>query len=525
MIRGFMFAAPAVATGQPWRSVSRNAAALGALIVTITLLRLLLAASLPLLPQEAYYWSWSRALDWSYFDHPPLAAYAIAASTALVGQAVFGIKLAAVGWSLGWNLLWARLVLDMFDDRRLAFWSLAVLNGCLLYLGMGVTATPDGPLLFGWIGTIWAVWRASVSGRTRWWLAAGAFAGLAMLGKYAAVLLLPVVLLYLALSPRQRHWLRRPQPYLAVLIAIVLFTPVLVWNAEHGWASFAFQGSHRIGQMGRFKPHFFAVLVGTQLLLVTPYLLAMCLSALRQGVMAWRARAMDDRTLLLWLSAAVPMVLFTLVSFRSHAKPNWLAPAYWSLIILGMRSLLAGGMPRWRVGLASSAAGALLALLVWLAPPLPPLRGVDSWSGWYEAAQRVAEEQRALQAAGQSSFVFSPNYKISSLLRFYLPGQPRTYAQDVYGARALQFSYGPEPDDLRGATGLLVLSDQSQSELDLARLKPWFDAVTPVAVVESRSFGRTVRRIEIYRCSGYVGHPRLTGRRLAPDDDTAEAAE
>ena len=144
-----MFPAQALAPGRSWRSVTDRAGAVGALILAVTLLRLLMAAVLPLLPQEAYYWNWSRELDWSYFDHPPLVAYAIALSTALVGQTVFGIKLAAVAWSLGWNLLWARLVLDMFGSRRLAFWSVAVLNLCLLYLSMGVTSTPDGPLLFG----------------------------------------------------------------------------------------------------------------------------------------------------------------------------------------------------------------------------------------------------------------------------------------------------------------------------------------------------------------------------------------
>jgi 4-amino-4-deoxy-L-arabinose transferase-like glycosyltransferase len=514
-----------VALSQPCRPLSERAGAIGALILFVTLVRLGLAASVPLLPQEAYYWSWSRALDWSYFDHPPLAAYSIALSTAIAGQTVFGIKLAAVAWSVGWNLLWARLVLDMYGDRRLAFWCVAVLNLCLLYMSMGVTPTPDSPLLFGWIGTIWALWRVSTGGSSRWWYLAGVFAGLAMLGKYAAVLLLPVVLLYLALSPNQRHWLRKPQPYLAMLIAVLIFTPVVVWNADHGWASFAFQGSKRIGQMGGFKPHFLAVLIGTQLLLVTPYLLAMCLSALGRGFVAWRAPGFDDRNRLLWLSAAVPALLFTLVSLRSHVKPNWLAPAYWSLIILSMRELLAGSWPRWRVGLTSSALVALVVLGVTLAPPLAVLRSADSWSGWREAAQRVAQQQHMLQATDQHSFVFSPNYKISSLIRFYLPNQQRTYAQDIYGARALQFDHGPAPEDLRGATGLLVLSDQSQSRLDLARLKPFFESVTLADVIEVRSFGRVVRRIEIYRCTGYTGHPRITGQRADEADDPAEAAE
>ena len=512
----------------PWPlplAFAERGGALGALIVGVTLLRMLLAAFVPLMPQEAYYWSWSRELDWSYFDHPPLAAYMIALTTALVGQTVFGIKLAAVTWSLGWNLLWARLVLDMFGSRRMAFWCVAVLNLCLLYDIMGVGATPDGPLLFGWVGTVWALWRATRGANWRWWLAAGAFAGIALLGKYPAVLLLPVVLLYLAGSARQRHWLRKPQPYAAVLVALLVFAPVIVWNAGHDWASFAFQGSKRVGDMGGLKPHYFLVLVGTQLLLVTPYLLVLSLAALkRDGVRAFGV-ASDERTRLLLVSALVPLLLFTLVSWRTHVKPNWLAPAYWPLIILAVQHLLANGHARWRAGLASSAVMVLAALALVLVPAQPWMRGIDAWSGWDDAAQQVAAEQRRLAGEGQRSFVFSPNYKISSLLRFYLPGQPRTYAQDVYGARALQFDHGPLPEDLKGATGLLVLSDQAQSQLDLQRLAPYFGSVTLARTLELRSFGRVVRLIQIYRCTPYAGHPLLTGQRGSADAADAERAD
>jgi 4-amino-4-deoxy-L-arabinose transferase-like glycosyltransferase len=105
-------------------------------------LRLLLAATAPLLPQEAYYWSWSQHLDWSYFDHPPLATYSMALTTAVFGQTVFGIKSAAVLWALAWNLLWARLILDMYGDRRLAFWSIAALNLTFVVRGLRARADP-----------------------------------------------------------------------------------------------------------------------------------------------------------------------------------------------------------------------------------------------------------------------------------------------------------------------------------------------------------------------------------------------
>ena len=497
------------------------------LIAVFTLLRLLLAAVTPLLPQEAYYWSWSRHLAASYFDHPPLASWMIALTTGVFGSTVFGIKSAAVAWSLGWNLLWLRLILDMYGDRRLAFWSLLALNLTLVYEAYGIGPTPDGPLLFGWVGTVWAVWRASATGRSRWWLLAGAFAGLGMLGKYSAVLLLVVVLLHLATSPAQRHWLRRPWPYLAMLIATAMFAPVLLWNAEHEWVSFAFQSSKRVGGMDAFKPRYFVVLLVTQLLLVTPWLFGLSLTALWRAARQVIARTADERTRLLLISAAVPLVLFSAVSFRSLVKVNWLAPAYWSLIILGIHQLLQHGASLRRLawGLGSSAVFVGLALVVAVTPNLPFLGDLNSWIGWKEAAQRVDQASRDAQAEGQASFVFAPNYKISSLLRFHLPGQPRTYAQDIYGVRALQFDYFPLDTDLKGATGILVLSDQSNSKLDLARVAPYFDALERVDVVETKAFGRVTRRVEIYRGTNYKGHPRLGASLIAPTADDAGDGE
>jgi hypothetical protein len=495
---------------RPRGSVADHPLALPALIAGFTLLRLVLAAWVPLLPQEAYYWHWSRHLDWSYFDHPPLASYSIALTTALFGSTAFGIKSAAVLWAFGWNLLWARLVLDMFADRRLAFWSLLALNLTVAYEIFGVGPTPDGPLLFGWVGTVWATWRACDRDDGRWWFAAGAFAGLALLGKYAAVLLLPVVAGHLLLSPAHRHWLRRPQPYLAAGLAALIFAPVIYWNWQHDWASFAFQGTRRVGQMDRFRPHHLLALFGTQLLMATPYLLWLALAAFAGGVRDVFARRLGERERLLLIAGAVPLLVFTAVSLRSLVKINWLAPAYWPLIVLGVAAVLArGGLRGLKIGLASSALLVAALFAAALVPDLPIARDLNTWSGWRETAARVEHVERTLRARGEKTFVFAPNYKISSLLRFYLAGQPRTYAQDIYGAPALQYDYFPLDGDLKGATGILVTSDQDQGRLDLRRLAPYCASVERADAVETHAFGRLTRRAEIWLCRGYRGHPRL----------------
>jgi dolichol-phosphate mannosyltransferase len=328
------------------------------------------------------------------------------------------------------------------------------------------------------------------------------------------------VILYLLTSPTQRRWLLKPQPYLAAGLAVLVFAPVLYWNSQHEWISLAFQSSRRVDQMSGFKPRYFLLLVGTQFLMMTPYLFVIAIAALVRGGRRWPALQSDDRTRLLLINGAVPIVLFVLISFRSIIKINWLAPAFWSLVIVGLYQLLASeqGFRKLARGLASSAALLLACGIAVAIPNLPVVDDMNSWSGWKEAAARVARVQQSERAAGRASFVFSPNYKISSLLRFYLPGQPRTYAQDVYGKKALQYDYFPLDEDLKGATGILVVSDQRQSKLDLDLLKPYFDACELEDTVEASALGKVTRRMEIFRCPNYAGHPpRAASQGEQPD--------
>ena len=165
------------------------------------------------------------------------------------------------------------------------------------------------------------------------------------------------------------------------------------------------------------------------------------LFALARGVRQWLRNSITPAELLLLLNALVPLLLFTAVSFRSNAKINWLIPAWWSLVVLGMHHVLQADLrPRLRAwGLGVS--GVLLAagVVVSVVPNLPVPGNLNIWSGWQQAAQRLERRVQDERAAGGNAFVFSPNYKISSLLWFYRPGQERTYAQDILGRKALQY--------------------------------------------------------------------------------------
>lgn len=459
-----------------------------------------------LTPQEAYYWTWSRFPDFSYYDHPPLASYSIWLTTRIFGSTAFGVKMAAVLWSLGWNLLWLQLIKDMFADRRLAWWSLLALNCTVLYELYGLGATPDGPLLFGWTGTVWAVWRAVQARHCGWWLLAGAFLGLALLGKYPAILLLPAIGLFLLLAPERRHWLVHPGPWAAVAVALLLFSPVLYWNAQHDWVSFAFQTGRRAGEVTGLKPRYFALLLATQTLLLTPWILWLGLRGFWDtGKRLWSSHA-DAASSLLWCSALVPLSVFGAASFVANGKLNWLIPAWWSLVILGMRHSLSrpAGIQR-RLGLACALVLLLAASALATQPDWKLPRDLNLASGWQEAAARVDGLVAAERQAGGRAFVFSPHYKISSLLWIYRPSQERTYSNDIWGGKSLQYGHFPRNENLEGATGFLVLSDQSQSKVDMDHIARFFQSMEFVESIEKKSGGILVRRIEIWRGRHYTG--------------------
>lgn len=474
-------------------------------ILGFTIFRLILAFILPLTPQEAYYWSWSRDLALSYFDHPPLASYSIWLTTQIFGQTIFGIKLAAVLWYLGMNILWASMLQEMFNDSRQTFWSLLALNATIVFELYGFVITPDTPLLFAWTATIYALWKLIQTDHPKWWYVAGLLMGLAWLGKYSGIMLVPSVFLFVVVSKHQRKWLLTPHPYLGGLLAVMVFSPVLIWNAQHDWVSFAFQGSERASGMGHWKVKHFGELLGSQFFILSPYLFVIVFATLvRFGRRLFSG--LEDKILLLLSSGLVTSIFFIAVSFRSLVKMNWLAPAYWSLIILGIYYLFQfpNRFNRMRIGVFSSIVFLGIGISV-VAIPNVPLGEGNTWSGWKQAALDVKDVQDSLKTEGQNPFIFSTNYKASSLLKFYLPDQPRTYAQDIIGRHALQFDIWPKEEELKGRTGLLVVDNRREYRFKSKKVTPYFDAVKKVRSIKIENFGKLVRKIDIYECSNYHG--------------------
>ena len=207
----------------------------------MTVLRLTYASLLDLRTDEAYYWTWSKENVLSFLDHPPMIAWFIRFGTAIFGDTNLGVRFAGILAMLVTQLLLADIVRRVTHDVRMVMIVLLFPEAALYYGLLMAKVSPDVALIPFATAMFWALIRLWEGGDARWWLAAGVFGGLALLSKLTAVMLIPGVLAFMVVPDWRGRWLRSPYPWLAALIAVALFLPVLIWNAGHDWASFRFQ--------------------------------------------------------------------------------------------------------------------------------------------------------------------------------------------------------------------------------------------------------------------------------------------
>lgn len=465
-----------------------------AALAFLTVLRLIVAGATPLSADEAYYWVWSRALAPGYLDHPPMVALWIAAGTALAGDGALGVRLLApLSAALG-SLLLAHAARDLLPGdepaRRQAGVIAATLMNATLLFGIGsVTMTPDTPLLFFWTAMLWSLGRLQATGRTAWWLVAGAAAGLAGTSKYSAALMLPGILLWVAAIPAHRAWLRSWQLWAGAALALAILAPMLLWNAQHDWVSLIKQAS-RGGQTSLWRTvQFEAELIGGQLGLATPIIAV--LAAIGVATSLKRGRRDQPGWVLLAGLSALPAIVFVLHALGERVQANWPGILYPAACIAA-----AGLGARWQRWVRPGVAlGFALTAITWtqaaLAPLALPMRldpTLLRLGGWQDLADAVTAAARHEGAA----FVASDNYGHAALLARLVP--PDLAVIGLEDRWSLFRLPDPRPA-LAGQTGLLLRSARRDNRPDL---RDW-SALTPLGTLDRARNGMTAEGFRIYR--------------------------
>ncbi len=386
-----------------------------ALVALLLFLRAVVAAALPLSADEAYYWLWSLHPAAGYFDHPPMIAWLIRAGTLLFGDTVFGVRVAGVVLSLpaSW-FVWRAAALVLKDENKAVLAAL-FFNLTLMASVELLAATPDMPSLVTSAAFIWALAKVQATNNGRWWLAVGVAAGLGLLSKYSALFLGLGTLIWLIADARQRHWLRTPWPYLGAALALLIFLPNLLWQAQHHWETFAFQFGRTTG--GHLTARFLLEFLGAQLGLATPLIFVLMLCGLWHG-----SRRGDDRLLLACL-AWTGIAYFLEHALHDRVQGNWPCFLYPALSILAAGAFGTRGPWRFASFAAAPVAGLLLLLVYAQAAfgvipvkkdPVARILGRD-----FAPIGQVAS---ALVRAHLAEAILTTDYETTAWLRFNHPG-------------------------------------------------------------------------------------------------------
>ena len=469
-------------------------------LLALTALRLVVAARAGLVDDETYYRLWSLDLRFGYLDHAPMVAWMIRAGREIVGDTGLGVRLLGPFAVLAGSLLLWRAV-ALVEGRETATRAAVWFNAMILIGAGSVLMTPDTPAVFFWGATLWALTELAVSREPRWWLVVGLTAGLGLFSKYSVLFLGLGVLLWLASTRESRRWFAAWQTWVGAMLALLLFAPVVHWNATHEWMSFAKQFGRTAVKEWRFDTPF--ELIGVQLLLIgLPMVPFVALGAAR----AWRGWRAGDAATALPLATSLPFVAYLLHhSLHGRVEGNWPAPLYPAMAWMAASAA---------APLFAKADRVLPALAKWVAPVglaltallyahvttnlvvLPQSKDPTAQMRGWETFARELEVKRADLGLG---WIGAENYTLEGQLAMRL-GWGRVIPLDE---KERWLHLPPTGATVAGGPGLLVTRANRDSS---AAMLHRFEEVTPMGSLTRAVGDRPVETYNLYRIARPIAH-------------------
>jgi dolichol-phosphate mannosyltransferase len=503
----------------PQRDIEKNGEPVNRLLTTAVLcvvilffgLRLWCSGKMELLPQEAYYWTYAQHPALSYYDHPPLAAWTIQLGTALFGDIEIGVRIATIILSMGGSILMF-LIGRIWFGRHTALWAFLLFNLLPIYVGTGWLAFPDGPLIFFWLLTLYFLSKAILTRYTAYWVLAGASFGFALLSKYTALLLAPSLLIFLLAAPSHRYWIFRAQPWIALLTGLLVFSPVIIWNAKYDWVSFLFQTTRTAGQtpqMIKYVSEFWLFQLG----ILTPAIFILLAAATWHAIKRGWFNRQDQWNFA--VSFFLPLFLvFFLASFKTKVHINWTAPAYLSMLpasvaffregIFNQSNLLYARC--WRVAGALSLSLCVVIIVLALSSltwGVPRKLSATQAGGWRQLATLVKEAKTELASqTGQEPFILGiDKFYLASELGFYTQRPKETVNWFAVGYPGLGYHYWTDLKALDGRPAIAVLPDLRL--LSSQKLQTYFNQIGDPRYLKILNIGKRERNVYLVDCYGY----------------------
>jgi 4-amino-4-deoxy-L-arabinose transferase-like glycosyltransferase len=418
---------------------------------------------LELSPDEAHYWEWSRRPDLSYYSKGPLIAYLIGLTTAIGGANELGVRFLAPFFLFFSSLIIYRLSIELYNDSRIGVLTGLLLQFIPLFAAYGIIMTIDSPFIFFWILSLYLFFKAIRENKIIWWAFLGVSTGLGMLAKYSMAFFYICGAIYLIMEKEKRGLLKDLKTYLPLIISLILFLPVLVWNIKNDFVTFRHTGGHLgIYEGLKIRPLSFLEFIGSQFGVITPFLFITFMIAIFQLTVPFATnREKKNRTspptvtsqpiehTLFLVSFSLPVLLFFLLkSLQAKVQANWPLMAYPAMMLLSVAWYVNKwqSLKKWMRYLFVLS----LAFLLFITPFLyfPGMLGLPSrfdpssrLRGWKELGKKVTLIAEEMMHRGPF-FIVSDKYQVSSEIAFYTEGNPVTYCVNL-GRRMNQYDLWP----------------------------------------------------------------------------------
>lgn len=507
----------AVPPASPWTRVSF-------LIITVLLLRLAYVALFAVNPagDEAYYWDWSRQLDYGYYSKPPGIAWLYALVDRGFGGGIFAVRATAAVLGTASLCLLYGLACDLYDARTgwyaLLLGLVAPANAVLSHF-----LTIDAPLVICWSTALWTFWRVvSGQGGRRALILLFLALSLGHLFKQMMMVFPLLALLFLAGARETRSHLRKGALWVVLIGSYLSLLPPLIWNIQNDWITFQhtrhhFESGPSGGAFLLERAEDFLSFLGTQLGVLSPGTAFVVFSLSLVGLRGLAKAPRPHRFLLYF--GALPLAAMLLLALRQEMQPNWAAVYYLSGIVLAA-AWYSGKLsapfppPRLRRLLPYTlATGLLLSAYFYLAPPLFAAFGQAGHKAdpdrrllGHDRLAAAFESIRREQADGESCLLIALGHRdLASHLAFALPDRPRIYRWESSGKIVSQYELWNHPieDGFAGRDALLLVPNGELPH----RLSRAFESVEVVGEFEVKHGPEVTRRYVVYRGHGLKHWP------------------
>lgn len=493
---------------------------LAILLLTFFLAHLARNSFLGIHVDEANWWMQTKYLQLGYFYHPPFIVYELFIITKIFGDGPLALRLGSLFFTTASLYLVFLLVNDIFKSEKLALITTLMISLLPLTNYWVLIAHQDAPLIFFWLLTIFFLWRAMVIEKKHYWYLAGLSSGAMLLTNLRSTLLFLGALLFLLTTRKQRNWLKKKEPYLALLIAGAIFSPTFLWYASHHFEPLTYQLSNRPGFLHNPFPTYILGLVkhaGWEALALTPFIYLFSLYGLIYGGYLGFVTKDQRFRYLFWLSAPM-IILFGLTG----GPPYWAFPGHTVALIAAANSLPL--LPsKIRLRLSRKVWIPLFVGLFMLLPLACSFTFCYFYAttstihnGWKELAETLETVKENTEAGGEL-YLSGPYYFIPSEVCYYdrEDFQGYTLAFRVYENKVMAENSNYSPwiplETLVGKDMIFVDEKLNPDGYEtpvsywIEKLNPYFQRVeNPIILVEYRG-EKTFRTFYIFVCHGFKG--------------------